>query len=71
MNRDGRSLDHKTLAELRRMAVRRVLEDGESPSAVAASYGFCRNAVYPSYSRREKWAVECFCTSVDGAANHV
>lgn len=45
--RDGRSLDHKTLAELRRMAVRRVLEDGESPSAVAASYGFCRNAVYP------------------------
>jgi hypothetical protein len=39
MKRDGRTLDHKTLEEIRRMAVQRVW-DGERPSAVIASYGF-------------------------------
>jgi len=43
MKRDGRKLDHKTLEELRRIAVRRVIEDKESPSQVAADFGFCRN----------------------------
>jgi transposase len=47
MKRDGRKLDHKTLAELRRIAVRRVIEDKESPSEVAADFGFCRNYLYP------------------------
>jgi transposase len=47
MKLDGRSLKHDTLAELRRMAVRRVIEDGAKPSAVAAEYGFCRNYLYP------------------------
>jgi len=41
MVRDGRTLDHKTLEEIRRMAVERV-QEGEAPSAVIASYGFCR-----------------------------
>jgi transposase len=45
--RDGRSLEHNTLAELRRMAVRRVIEEGAKPSVIAAEYGFCRNYLYP------------------------
>jgi transposase len=45
MVRDGRTLGHKTLEEIRRMAVERVRE-GEAPSAVIASYGFCRTTIY-------------------------
>jgi transposase len=45
MKRDGRKLDHKTLEEIRLMAVERVRE-GEDPSAVIASYGFCRTTIY-------------------------
>jgi transposase len=45
MIRDGRKLDHKTLEEIRRMAVERV-QEGEPPSAVIASYGFCRTTIY-------------------------
>jgi transposase len=45
MKRDGRTLDHKTLEEVRRMAVQRVWE-GEKPSAVIASYGFSRQIIY-------------------------
>jgi len=45
MKRDGRTLDHKTLEEIRRMAVQRVYE-GERPSAVIASYGFARQVIY-------------------------
>jgi transposase len=47
MKRDGRSLEHNTLAELRQMAIRRVVEDGAKPSDIAAEYGFCRNYLYP------------------------
>jgi transposase len=47
MKRDGRLLEHKTLAELRRMAIQRVIEDGAKPSEIAAEYGFCRNYLYP------------------------
>jgi transposase len=45
MIRDGRKLDHKTLEEIRRMAIERVRE-GETPSSVIASYGFCRTTIY-------------------------
>src|SRR5882762_5360109 len=45
MKRDGRKLDHKTLEEIRRMAVQRVW-DGEKPSVVIASYGFTRQIIY-------------------------
>ena len=45
MLRDGRTLDHKTLETLRLMAVARVRE-GERPSAVIASLGFCRTTIY-------------------------
>lgn len=45
MKRDGRTLDHRTLEEIRRMAVERVRE-GEDPSLVIGSYGFCRTTIY-------------------------
>src|SRR3990167_2219168 len=45
MKRDGRKLDHRTLEEIRKMAVERVRED-EKPSGVIASYGSHRCAVY-------------------------
>jgi len=45
MKLDGRTLDHTTLEQIRRMAVQRVRE-GEKPAAVIASYGFCRTTIY-------------------------
>ena len=42
---DGRSLDHRTLEHLRRLAVQRV-RSGEKPSAVVKSLGFCRTSMY-------------------------
>lgn len=44
---DGRTLDHKALEHLRRLAVKRVIEGGERPGAVALSLGLCRTSVYP------------------------
>jgi transposase len=44
---DGRTLDHKTLEHLRMIAVKRVTEDGEKPSAVMDSLGLCRTTIYP------------------------
>jgi transposase len=44
---DGRGLDHKTLEHLRKLAVRRVVEDGERPSDVMDMLGFCRTSIYP------------------------
>jgi transposase len=45
MKRDGRKMDHRTLEEIRKMAVERVRE-GEKPSDVIASYGFHRCVIY-------------------------
>jgi len=42
---DGRSLDHRALEHLRRLAVQRV-QDGEKPSVVMKSLGFCRTSIY-------------------------
>ena len=47
MKRDGRKLSHKTLEEMRLMAIQR-MEEGEAPSAVAASFGLHRG-----------WACKC------------
>ena len=44
---DGRTLEHNTLEHIRIQAVRRVVEDGESPSAVMESFGLCRTTIYP------------------------
>ena len=45
MKIDGRTLDHATLEQVRLMAIKRVRE-GEEPTAVIASYGFCRTTIY-------------------------
>ena len=45
MRIDGRTLSHETLETIRRMAVQRV-EEGEKPSEVIQSYGFCRTVIY-------------------------
>ena len=45
MHIDGRSLTHEALETIRLMAVRRVSE-GEVPSDVIKSYGFCRTTIY-------------------------
>lgn len=45
MKRDGRTLDHKTLEELRLIAVRRV-KDGEKPADVVKSLGMNRTSIY-------------------------
>lgn len=44
---DGRTLSHKALEHIRLLAVRRVIEDGEKPSAVMDSLGLCRTSIYP------------------------
>jgi transposase len=45
MKRDGRTLDHTTLEEMRFMALRRVRE-GEKPSVVVKSLGMNRTSIY-------------------------
>jgi len=45
MKRDGRTFDHRTLEEIRLMAIERVRE-GEAPADVIASYGFNRTTIY-------------------------
>lgn len=45
MKVDGRTLDHATLEQIRKMAIRRV-RGGERPAAVIAAYGFCRTTIY-------------------------
>jgi transposase len=45
MKRDGRTLDHKTLEAIRRMAVERVRE-GEPAAKVIEAYGFNRTTIY-------------------------
>lgn len=45
MKIDGRTLSHETSEQIRRMAVKRVRE-GEAPSKVIESYGFCRTTIY-------------------------
>lgn len=64
MKRDGRKLDHKTLEELRRIAVRRVIEDKESPSRVAADFGFCRNYLYPWLTRFKAGGWDALCEKI-------
>lgn len=64
MKRDGRTLEHKTLEALRRLAVRRVLEDQESPSRVAADFGFCRNYLYPWLTKFKDGGWEALCESI-------
>lgn len=64
MKRDGRKLDHKTLEELRCIAVRRVMEDKESPSQVGADFGFCRNYLYPWLTKFKAGGWKALCEQI-------
>jgi transposase len=64
MKIDGRTLDHKTLEHLRIAACKRVLEDGELPSVVAASLGFCRTSIYPWLRRIEEEGWEALAEQI-------
>ena len=55
---DGRTLDHQTLEHLRKLAVKRVIEDGEAPSDVMKSLGLCRTTIYPWLRRYEDRGME-------------
>lgn len=46
MRIDGRTLTHEVSEHIRIMAVRRVIVDGEKPSAVIKSYGLARTMIY-------------------------
>ena len=46
MKRDGRKLGRNTQEEFRKLAIKRVIEDGEKPSVVIASLRMCRTTIY-------------------------
>ena len=64
MRIDGRTLDHKTLEHLRLTACKRILEDGEAPSVVAASLGFCRTSIYPWLRRAQAQGYEALAERI-------
>ena len=43
---DGRKLSYATLAEIRKRAMQRVIEGGESPEKVVSALGFHRSVIY-------------------------
>jgi transposase len=51
---DGRTIDHQTLEHLRKLAVKRVIEDGEAPSDIMKSLGLCRTTIYRWLRRYEE-----------------
>ncbi len=61
---DGRTLEHNTLEHIRIQAVRRVVEDGESPSAVMKSFGLCRTTIYPWLRDFKKHGWEALAESI-------
>jgi transposase len=61
---DGRTLDHKTLEHIRKLAVRRVVEDGEAPSAVMKSLGLCRTSIYRWLRRHQHQGMEALAEKI-------
>jgi len=61
---DGRTLDHKTLEHIRKLAVRRVVEDGEAPSDVMESLGLCRTSIYPWLRKYADQGMEALVESI-------
>jgi transposase len=64
MKIDGRTLNHKTLEHLRVTAVRRVVEDGESPAAVMRSMGLCRTSIYRWLEKFEDGGLEALAEQI-------
>jgi transposase len=60
---DGRTIDHGTSEHLRILAVRRVREDGERPSAVMDSLGLCRTTIYPWLRAYDKGGIDVLKSS--------
>jgi hypothetical protein len=60
---DGRKLDHGTSEHIRILAVRRVREDGESPSDVMDSLRLCRTTIYPWLRRYDKEGLDALKAS--------
>jgi transposase len=61
---DGRTLDHKALEHMRKLAVTRVIEDGETPSEVMKSLGLCRTAIYPWLRKYEVSGMEALVEKI-------
>ena len=61
---DGRTLSHQTLADLRKLAVRRVVEGGEAPSEVSKSLGFGRTSIYRWLRAYEEQGLEALVEKV-------
>src|SRR5258708_6737241 len=61
---DGRAIDHKTLEHFRKLAVKRVIEDGEAPSDVMKSLGLCRTTIYPWLRRYEAKGMEALVARI-------
>src|SRR5713101_2417082 len=61
---DGRTLDHKALEHLRIVAVKRVVEDGETPSEVIKSLGLCRTTIYPWLRKYEDEGMEALVEKI-------
>ena len=58
---DGRTLDHKTLEHLRKLAVKRVIE---APSDVMKSLGLCRTSIYPWLRKYEGKGMEALVEKI-------
>jgi len=61
---DGRTVDHKTLEHLRKLAIKRVIEDGEAPSEVMKSLGLCRTTIYPWLRKYEDEGMEALVEKI-------
>jgi len=61
---DGRTLDHRTLEHLRKLAVKRVINDGERPSQVMDSLGLCRTSIYPWLREAKAKGFEALAQSI-------
>jgi transposase len=61
---DGRTLDHKALEHMRVLAVKRVVEDGESPSDVMTSLGLCRTVIYRWLRRYEDSGLDALVAKI-------
>src|SRR5882724_6817398 len=61
---DGRTIDHKTLEHVRKLAIKRVIEDGEAPSEVMKSLGLCRTTIYPWLRKYEDAGMEALVEKI-------
>jgi transposase len=61
---DGRTLDHKTLEHIRKLAVKRVVQDGEAPSEVMKSLGLSRTTIYPWLRRYRDKGMEALVEKI-------